>query len=90
MFNAKRQSVSRVYAVVQGCVNNDFTFLWQHAIFDPRLVFNIRRPERVADALVSLHWLRVAERIVDNVGNISELSGLVGIRSIVIHRHIRD
>jgi hypothetical protein len=28
-----------------------------------RLVFNIRRSEHVTDALVSLHWLRVAERI---------------------------
>jgi hypothetical protein len=27
------------------------------------LVFNIRRPEHVTDALISLHWLRVAERI---------------------------
>jgi hypothetical protein len=25
--------------------------------------FNIRRSEHVTDALVSLHWLRVAERI---------------------------
>jgi hypothetical protein len=28
-----------------------------------RLVFNIRRPEHVTDALISLHWLRVPERI---------------------------
>jgi len=28
-----------------------------------RLIFNLRRSDHITDALVSLHWLRVSERI---------------------------
>ena len=28
-----------------------------------RLIFHLRRPDYIIDALVSLHWLRVPERI---------------------------
>ena len=28
-----------------------------------RLIFNLKRPDHITDALVSLHWLRVPERI---------------------------
>ena len=32
-----------------------------------RLMFNLRRPDHVSDALISLHWLRVHERIRSKV-----------------------
>jgi len=28
-----------------------------------RLIFNLRRSDHITDALMSLHWLRVSERI---------------------------
>ena len=27
-----------------------------------RLIFNLKRSDRISDALISLHWLRVPER----------------------------
>ena len=32
-----------------------------------RLIFNMRRSEHITDALISLHWLRVPERIIFKV-----------------------
>ena len=32
-----------------------------------RLIFNLRRSDHVSDALISLHWLRVPERIAPKV-----------------------
>jgi len=29
-----------------------------------RLIFNMKRSEHITDALISLHWLRVPERII--------------------------
>jgi len=35
-----------------------------------RLIFNLRRCDHIADALVSLHWLRVPERIIFKVATL--------------------
>ena len=32
-----------------------------------RLIFNLKRSDHITDALVSLHWLRVPERIAHTV-----------------------
>jgi len=32
-----------------------------------RLIFNLRRSDHVADVLISLHWLRVPERIMSKI-----------------------
>jgi len=36
-----------------------------------RLIFNMRRSERITDALISLHWLRVPERIIFKVATLT-------------------
>ena len=36
-----------------------------------RLIFNMRRSEHITDALISLHWLRVPERIVFKVATLT-------------------
>jgi len=36
-----------------------------------RLIYSIRRSEHITDALISLHWLRVHQRIVFNVAVIT-------------------
>ena len=45
-----------------------------------RLIFNLRRSDHVHDALISLHWLRVSERIT------SKVSVLVYKASTAVHR----
>ena len=39
-----------------------------------RLIFNMRRSEHITDALISLHWLRVPERIIFKVATLTYLS----------------
>jgi len=41
-----------------------------------RLIFSLRRFAHVTDALVSLHWLRVPERVVYNVLTFKVLHGI--------------
>ena len=36
-----------------------------------RLIFNMRRSEHITDALISLHWLRVPERIIFKVATMT-------------------
>jgi len=36
-----------------------------------RLIFNMRRSEHITDALISLHWLRVPERIIFKVATLT-------------------
>jgi len=36
-----------------------------------RLIFNLRRSDHITDALISLHWLRVPERIIFNVATLT-------------------
>jgi len=44
----------------------------------PRLIYSLRRSEHITDALLSLHWLRVRERVVYKVAVLTykALSGL--------------
>jgi hypothetical protein len=52
------------------------------------LVFNIRRSEHITDALVSLHWLRVAERIRFKVAVLAYQS-INGLPPSYLHGFIR-
>ena len=36
-----------------------------------RLIFNMRRSEHITDALISLHWVRVPERIIFKVATLT-------------------
>ena len=36
-----------------------------------RLIFNLRRCDHITDALISLHWLRVPERIIFQVATLT-------------------
>jgi len=36
-----------------------------------RLIFNLRRCDHITDALISLHWLRVPERIIFKVATLT-------------------
>jgi len=36
-----------------------------------RLIFNLRRSDHITDALISLHWLRVPERIIFKVATLT-------------------
>jgi len=40
---------------------------WYQLISHIRLIFRLRRSDQITDALISLHWLRVPERIVFKV-----------------------
>ena len=52
------------------------------------LVFNIRRSEHVTDALVSLHWLRIAERIRFKVAVLAHRS-INGVPPSYLHGLVR-
>ena len=40
-----------------------FNVIPRTTVFNARLIYNLRRSDHISDALMCLHWLRVAERI---------------------------